>query len=79
MSSAGSTSNWGESVFGGINNQTAQPSGGNLISMNYLDNCTPSTVGGRRKRKKSIRRRCKSRRRVGSRKRTSCRRRRRHR
>ena len=73
MSSAGSTSSWGTSVFGGIGSQVAQPGGGNLLSMNYLNNCTPA-VGGRRKRKKSIKK-CKSRRRRTGK--TRCRRRRR--
>ena len=72
MNSAGSTSSWGTSVFGGTNSQVAQPGGGNLLSMNYLNNCTPASVGGRRKRKKSIKK-CKSRRRRTGK--TRCRRR----
>jgi hypothetical protein len=77
MNSAGSTSNWGSSVFGGIGSQTTQPGGGNLLSMNYLNNCTPSVGGRRRKRKKSIKK-CKSRRRCADKsKKTRYRRRRR--
>jgi len=73
MNPAGSASNWGTTVYGGIENQQAQP-GGNLISMNPSSNCGASG-GGKRKRRRRTGKSSSSRKRRGTRRRSRHRRR----